>query len=415
MDEPTESVPGEPADGAAEPAGATAGVPWRSPVFYVIVSSSLMGVMGVSLLSPVLPELRPVFDVGDAEIGLLVTAYTLPGVFVTPFVGLLADRLGRRRVLVPLLFIFGLSGASIAFVTDFRAALALRLLQGVGASALITLAVTIAGDTYEGGQRETVIGVNGSATSGGAAVYPLLGGALAAIRWNVPFLFFGVGVFVGVAALVVLEDGAAETATDVRTYLSRLGEAARVPAALAVFAALFLAFFVFYGAILTALSFLLRDEFGLTASRIGPVLAMVALAAAVASSLFGRLSDWRAPRDLVALGFVCYGVSLLLLWRAPSAVTVAGSLLVFGVGLGILIPSIDTTVVAMVGDDLRAGIMSLRTSVLRVGQTLGPVAFPLAAETFFESRVAGYRTLLAVSGVALVAVGAVAYLVVRRR
>ncbi len=173
------------------------GVPWRSGAMYVILSCSLVGVMGVSMVSPVLPELRNVFGVTDSEVGLVITAYTLPGVFLTPFMGLVADRVGRRRVVVPLLFVFGVSGASIAFVSEFWAIIALRLAQGVGASGLITLSITLIGDLYEGPQRNAVLGLNGSTISAGAAFYPLLGGSLAVIRWEVPFLFFGVAVGMG--------------------------------------------------------------------------------------------------------------------------------------------------------------------------------------------------------------------------
>jgi MFS family permease len=393
---------------------ATSGVPWTSWLLYVILASSLMGVMGVSLLSPVLPELRSVFDVTDAQVGLLITVYTLPGALIAPFAGLAADRFGRRRVLVPLLVTFGAAGAGIAFVTDFRYVLALRFLQGVGASALITLAVTIIGDAFEGTQRDALIGLNGSATSAGAAVYPLVGGALAAVRWNVPFLFFGVGIFVGVFALFVLDPTPKSDPDSVSTYLGRLGAVARLPSALAIFLALFTAFFVFYGAVLTALPLLLSDQFGLTSSEIGPLLSAVAVASALVSSQYGRVGQWRAPEELVALGFVAYGVSLLGVWLAPTPLLVGVALLVFGVGFGVLIPSIDTTVVTLVPADLRAGMMGLRTSVLRVGQTVGPLAFTATAESFFTSTAAGYRTLIVAGGVAAVVAGLGGYALLRR-
>ncbi|MFT4880085.1 MAG: ACDE family multidrug resistance protein [Salinirussus sp.] len=389
------------------------GVPWMSGLLYVILASSLMGVMGVSLLSPVLPELRSVFDVTDAQVGLLITVYTLPGAVIAPFAGLAADRFGRRRVLVPLLITFGVAGAGIAVVTDFRYVLALRFLQGVGASALVTLAVTIIGDAFEGRQRDALIGLNGSATSAGAAVYPLIGGALAAVRWNVPFLFFGVGVLVGLFALFVLEPTPSGDPDPVSTYLGRLQAVARLPSALAVFFALFAAFFVFYGAVLTALPLLLSDQFGLTASEIGPLLSAVAVASALVSSQYGRIGQWRAPEELVALGFVAYGVSLLGVWLASTPLAVGVSLFVFGVGFGVLIPSIDTTVITLVSADLRAGMMGLRTSVLRLGQTVGPVAFTATADAFFVSTAVGYRTLTVAGGVVAVVAGLGGYALLR--
>jgi MFS family permease len=400
VSQPTESVSAE--------------IPWRSGVLYVILASSLMGVMGVSLISPVLPALRPVFGVTDSQVGLLITVYTLPGAFIAPFAGLAADRFGRRRVLVPLLFTFGIAGAGIAFVTDFRFVLLLRFLQGIGASALITLAITIVGDVFEGAQRDALIGVNGSATSAGAAVYPLIGGALAAVRWNVPFLFFGVGILAGLFALVVLDPTPSSDPDPVGTYLGRLAAVAKLPGAIAVFVALFAAFFVFYGAVLTALPLLLSDQFGLGASEIGPLLSAVAIASALVSSQYGRVGQWRSPEELVALGFVAYGVSLLGVWVAPTPLFVGGSLLIFGVGFGILIPAIDTTVVTLVSSDLRAGMMGLRTSVLRFGQTLGPLAFTATASGVFASTVAGYRVLIAAGGAIAVVVGVCGYALLRR-
>ncbi|RCU48648.1 MFS transporter [Haloplanus salinus] len=380
-------------------------VPWRSSTLYVILSCSLMGVMGVSLISPVLPDLRPVFGVTDAQVGLVITAYTLPGVVVTPFVGLAADRLGRRRVVVPLLVLFAVAGAGVAFARTFAEVIALRFLQGVGASALITLAVTLIGDVYDGPRRDAVIGVNGSTIGTGAAFYPLLGGALAGIRWSAPFLFFGVGAVVAVAAVVALDEPDAERSTDVRTYLTRLRAVATLPQALGVFVALFAAFLIFYGAVLTVLPLLLRDAYALGAGRIGATLSAVAVASAVVSSQYGRLSDRLTAPRLVAVGFVAYGLGLFGVRLAPSPLAVAAALLVFGVGFGVAMPAIDTTVVTLVDDDLRAGVMGLRTSVLRLGQTVGPVAFTATADVAFENTVAGYRLLLVVAGAVAVVAG----------
>lgn len=389
-------------------------VPWRSVTLVVILLSTLTGVMGVSLISPVLPDLRGVFGVSDAEIGLILTAYTLPGVFLTPFVGLAADRFGRRRVIVPLLFTFGVAGAAISFSTNFSEVLVLRFLQGVGASALVTLAITLIGDFYSGDRRNHVMGINGSMVGVGAAVYPVIGGTLGAVRWNYPFLFFSVAILVGVVTVVFLDEPASDRSTSVRMYLSRLRTVALLPEALALFAALFLGFFVFYGAVLTAVPLLLSDEFGLESGRIGAVVAMVAVANSIVSLLYGRVSEWRDPQELVALGFVLFGSSLLGVWLAPSSLFVGLSLLLFGTGFGIAMPAIDTTAVTVVSDQLRAGMMGMRTSMLRLGQTLGPIGFTFVASAAFESPITGYRTSMLVTGAVAAVGGGFVYWFVRR-
>lgn len=394
--------------------GTRSDVPWRSPTLHVILASSLIGVMGVSLISPILPELRGVFGVTDARIGLVITAYTLPGVFLTPFVGLAADRIGRKRTVVPLLVCFGIGGAGIAFVDTFSAVLVLRFVQGIGASALVTLAVTLIGDRYDGPRRDAVMGVNSSTVGTGAAAYPLIGGALAGIRWSVPFLFFGVAIVVAVVASVFLSEPETGTPSDTRTYLRGLGAVVVRPRPLAIFGALFVVFFVFYGAVQTALPLLLSDEFGLSSAEIGLLIAAVAIASAVVSSQYGRISQWRNATELVALGFVAYGVSLLGVRLAPSPAFVGVSLLAFGVGFGLVMPAIDTAIVTSVSGDLRAGMMGMRTSVLRLGQTVGPITFTFVAETAFRTTTAGYRTLLVACGAFVLATGTLVYSLARR-
>jgi MFS family permease len=227
-------------------------------------------------------------------------------------------------------------------------------------------------------------------------------------------LFFGLGAVVGVVALVALREPDAERSTDVRTYLARLRAVAVLPEAVVIFVALFAAFFIFYGAILTAMPLLLSDAFGLGSGRIGATLSTVAVASAAVSSQYGRISEWRTASELVALGFVAYGVGLLSVRIAPSPAAVAAALLIFGVGFGIVMPSIDTAVVTLVDDDLRAGVMGMRTSMLRLGQTLGPVGFTVTADLAFSTTVAGYRTLLVLAGVAAIVGGLGCYAVLRR-
>lgn len=389
-------------------------IPWRSGTFHVIIASSLMGVMGVSLISPVLPELRSAFAVSDAQVGLVITAYSLPGIFITPVIGLVADRIGRKRVLVPLLLLFGASGAAIAFTTDFAVVLILRALQGIGATALVMLAVTLIGDIYEGAQLNVLVGVNGSMIGIGAAFFPLVGGTLAELAWHVPFLVYGVGVLVGVVAVVVVQEPARGDAMDVRTYFGRMVEISKMPRAIAIFGALLAAVFLFYGAVITALPLLLSDEFGLTPGRIGPVLSVVALTNAVVASQYGRIAEHRRGPELVALGFVAFGSGLLLLWSASSIVVVTIALLAFGAGIGVVFPSVDVTILTDVSEELRGGMMGMRTSMIRLGQTVGPIAFTGLAEAYAGSTGQGYRLMILGTGGAAIVVGGLAYQLLRR-
>jgi len=389
-------------------------VPWSSTVLRTVLACSLIGVMGVPLISPILPDLRSVFDISDAQAGLIITAYTLPGVFLTPFIGLLSDRLGRRTVVLPLLFLFGLAGGGIALGPSFRGVLVLRFLQGIGGSGLMVLAVTLVGDFYGGERRNTVMGVNGSAIGIGAAAYPLLGGALATVRWNVPFAFFGLSLAVGAVAFFTLEEPEIEDPPAIRAYLSRAITAVLIPQALGLWSAAFLTFFLFYGSILTVLSLLLSDVHGLSAGQIGLLFSMVSIANASMASQYGRVSHYFEAQELIALGFVGFGVSLLGMWAAPTPVLIGAMLLCFGLGFGLVMPSLNTTVTGLVSGQLRASMMGVLTSMLWLGQTVGPVAFTSVASVAFDEPVPGYRFLLLFWGAATLVGGVLVFFVLRR-
>ncbi len=389
-------------------------IPWYSGTFHVIIASSLMGVMGVTLISPVIPDLRPAFGISDAQAGLVITAYALPGIFFTPVIGLLADRFGRKQVLVPLLLIYGFSGGAIAFTTEFTVVLVLRFFQGLGATALITLAITLIGDIYEGAQRNALVGVNGSMVGIGAAFFPLIGGTLGDIAWNVPFLVYGVGILVGFFAIILVQEPTRNGSSDnVRVYLGRLFATSKTPRALAVFTAMFASIFVFYGAVITALPLLLSDNFGLSPALIGIVLAVVSLTNAMTASQYGRISQTRSASELIALGFVAFGLGLLVLWIAPAIPAIVVGLFAFGVGIGLVFPSVDTMIIGGFSEELRAGMMGLRTSMLRLGQTTGPIVFTGIAETFFVRTAEGYRITMLVIGGIVVSIGSILYLAVR--
>ncbi|WP_049898733.1 MFS transporter [Halococcus agarilyticus] len=385
------------------------GSAWRSPTVLVIFASTLLTVMGVSLISPALPTIQAAWGISAAEASLLISAYTLPGVVLTPFVGLLADRIGRRSVLVPSLFVFGLAGGAIVFVGDFRAILGLRALQGVAGSAATSLTVTLLGDLFSGGTRNRLIGLNAAILAIGAAGYPIVGGALAAISWAAPFACFGLGVIVAIAGAAVLDEPTLDRRSMGFDYVLDAIRAVPGRTVLSLYVALFGIFVVLYGAQLTAIPFVLDERYGLSPGRIGLLIGLPAVTMGITSSQAGRLLRHASSIQLVPLGFVVYGVGLVAAGLADSLAVIAVALLLFGVGQGLAEPITDTALNAVTPDEFRGGIMSLRTSVLLGGTTVGPPVF------VGLGAIVGYAETLRWAGIAAFCLGVVAVAAIARR
>jgi MFS transporter, ACDE family, multidrug resistance protein len=154
---------------------------------HVLWGVTLMAVLGTSSITPAFPTIVRELGISSGQVGLLITVFTLPGIVMTPLIGVLSDRYGRKKILVPALLLFGIAGGACAFARDFDLLLALRFFQGMGAAALGTLNVTVIGDIYDGREHSSALGYNSSVLSVGTASYPAIGGLLATFGWFYPF------------------------------------------------------------------------------------------------------------------------------------------------------------------------------------------------------------------------------------
>ena len=86
----------------------------------IVFGVTLMAVMGVASIAPAFPKIMNVLSLTKMEVGMLISAFTIPGIILAPLMGVLADRWGRKRVLVPALLLFGIAGGMCAFARDFN-------------------------------------------------------------------------------------------------------------------------------------------------------------------------------------------------------------------------------------------------------------------------------------------------------
>lgn len=104
--------------------------------------------MGVASITPAFPRIEQELHISEQQVGYLITIFTLPGIFLTPVLGVVADRHGRKKILVPSLLLFGVAGFLCFFMRDYHMLLLFRLLQGIGAASIGSLNVTLIGDFF---------------------------------------------------------------------------------------------------------------------------------------------------------------------------------------------------------------------------------------------------------------------------
>jgi len=347
---------------------------------HVIFSVTLMAVLGVSTITPVLPTVADVFHRTPQSVALLIVAFTLPGSVFTPVIGVMGDRLGRKKVLVPSLVVFALAGTACGFARDFSLLVTLRFVQGSGAAALGAINVTLLGDLYDGSRRAAAIGYNASVLSVGTGIYPALGGGLAVLGWYFPFFLPLVALPVAIVVVTLLDNPEPTARGSLREYVSVTLRAVWNHQVLTLFAASIVAFVLIYGSFLAYFPFLMQRSFAASAVSIGFVMSATSLATAVASFKVGALSHRHGSQALVKTGFLLYVLAMAGIPLAVEPWLLTLPLLLFGIANGLVIPSVLTLLNGYAPTEYRAVFMSLNGTLLRLGQTLGPLLVGLAVD-----------------------------------
>ncbi|VEP12170.1 conserved membrane hypothetical protein [Hyella patelloides LEGE 07179] len=140
----------------------------------IVIGVTLMAVLGSSSIGPVLPSLAQELKIAPEQIGLVITAFVIPIAIGTPIAGVLADRFGRKQLLVPGLLLFAIAGVLCALAPNFRTLLEWRFIQGIGAAPLESLSLTLISDLYWGKKLTSAMAFNGSAIGISLAVWKYL-------------------------------------------------------------------------------------------------------------------------------------------------------------------------------------------------------------------------------------------------
>lgn len=143
----------------------------------------------------------------------MISFFTAPAIVGIPIAGVLADKYGRKSVVVPSLVLFGLAGAAIAFTTDFRIALGLRFLQGISFGGINPIIITSIGDLYTGSREATGQGLRLMASGLSGAIFSLIAGVLVVLAWQSPFLLYAIAIPIRVIVLIWFDEPMNQEAT----------------------------------------------------------------------------------------------------------------------------------------------------------------------------------------------------------
>lgn len=335
---------------------------------YLVFASSLLMMMGVNLVQPVLPAMIGPLGITEGEVGLVIAVYTAPAIVLAPLLGFVADLYGRRLLLAAGLIVFGLGGAAIFFAPSFHWVLFLRAIQGLGFATVTPLVIVLIGDLLAGHREVAGQGLKVFIDRVGYIVLPPLGGGLAAIAWNWPFLTNSVAVPLGLLVLAWLPETQPKQAVRPWSYMRDMLRVAKRPQLLIAFAAGFLRFFLDYGFLTYLPLFVVRMR-GLSTTEAGLLMVPYALGAMITSSQAGRLAAGYEKSQLLLVAFIVSGVSLVAVPLATNIPLIVAALVCYGLANGTISPMQKSLLTQNAPVELRGGVVSLDRLSQQIAKT----------------------------------------------
>lgn len=175
----------------------------------IAVMSVFFIAMGIGTITPAIQSIAEAFpEIGFSTI-LLVS--TLPSLFIIPstyIAGMVVGtKVGYRPLLIAGVLLFSLAGAAPYILTSsFAIILVTRALFGIGLGVIMPLGNALILSLYEGQERANMLGLSGVVMNLGGIALQLLGGILAAIKWNYAFLAHLLGIISLIMVLFMLPE-----------------------------------------------------------------------------------------------------------------------------------------------------------------------------------------------------------------
>jgi MFS family permease len=288
-------------------------------------------------------------------------------------VGVLADRVGKKKILVPSLVLFGIAGTACAFARDFNLLLLFLFLQGIGGASLHSLTIALISDLYSGTIRTTAIGYNTSIITASMAIYSIIGGALAVLGWYYPFWLSLAAIPVALLVWFGLKNPEPTGEKPLKVNLLNALKSLINRQLAALFIASTAHFILLYGACRTYLPLLIADSFKSSSWVIGLILASIPVASAIAASQVGRLARRFPETTLIRASFVFYALALLGVPFVSTLWLLLIPTVMFGIGFGICSPIILSLVAARSSKEYLATGISVNGTFSNLGRIIGPL------------------------------------------
>ncbi|QBD75093.1 MFS transporter [Ktedonosporobacter rubrisoli] len=366
----------------------TADITPRYMTTALIVLAGCVALMftGFGIIIPIFPQRLASLGLGVEMLALMEGAFGLGTFLFSAPLGILADRIGRKPVVLFSLGGFILTNLVLATVNIPALFLAVRFVEGAVAAGLMPAAMAIVGDSVPVTHQGRWVGYISSASAAGIALGPGLGGFLYQILgYSSPFLLSaGLALLASVLTLVLLPETLAKQVLKERRQRKRKQQEKGSDATTLVTVRLVWIFLpllsidllvaFWFPFILPQLPFYFAKVLHLQPIDYGLIISSASSGFAVFPLIFGRLSDTSSKKLLIVIGGLLdmsFCLGLLFLHQYPLLIVTS---VISSLGASLILPALAAVYLGTTTERNRSQVMGLRETAISLGVLLGPLA-----------------------------------------
>ena len=328
--------------------------------------------VGFGIMIPVLPFYAEEIGASPTELGLLMAVYSLMQLIFAPMWGKISDRYGRKPVMLVGIGGLALSFFMMAVSTNLWMLYAARIIGGILSAANMPTTMAYAADITTPEDRGKGMGMIGAGIGLGFVFGPALGGIFSKTSLSLPFYIAGISsILTMLLVLFVLKESS--------TAESRLKQSQNKESLWKSFSGNLSILFILQLFISLSLSgleatfaYFAAKKAGMDAAQMGYVFMIMGLAGAIVQGgLMGKLTKRYGEGPVIQWGIIISAIGFALILLVNNFTTAAIFLTIFGIGNGVIRPSISSllTKTSNVGHGSATGLLSSFDSF---GRIVGP-------------------------------------------
>lgn len=342
---------------------------------FIILATGALITMTGGLVAPVLPQVINDLNFDRALATHLVSVHALTLALFSPLLGLVADWVSPKRVLIPSLVLYGIFGTMGAFLSNFWLLLTSRALLGATAGGIAAGSLGLLGKLYDQDTRAQILAYATAVLTVTGIIFPLLGGGVGSINWRYAFIIYAVAfplAMMSQSAFPDVQSSSNHENVGLSTTLRKLLSSA---AAIERLLLVTLTAAIMYSVVIYAPLYL-EETLGLGTVENGVLLAIRALGAALISVFASKkIVKQLSINGTIAIGFGLMGLSLFSIPFLQQFLFLLTSALVFGIGFGLALPNLYSSLSNLAPKSLRSSILAIAIGTSFLGQFISPLLF----------------------------------------